>query len=143
MIDFSAAFTVDWRALELERRVILSLYLHGAQEAGFVFTSESGLIQNSWVGKFQMVSASHTLEVFGSPFRLRVPSRATMLLACLLVTMLTCHDLSARDEDVAHGTLCFVGARSAARPQQPVAYRCAKTRHLVCGCPRVQGCTMG
>jgi hypothetical protein len=41
-------------AWELERRVILSLYLTGAQEAGFCFTSESGLIQNSWSGKFHM-----------------------------------------------------------------------------------------
>ena len=54
MIDLSAAFETDPRAVELERRVILSLYLHGAQEAGFVFTSESGLIQNSWNGKFHM-----------------------------------------------------------------------------------------
>ena len=54
MIDLSAAFETDPRAVELERRVILSLYLHGAQEAGFVFTSESGLIQNSWGGKFHM-----------------------------------------------------------------------------------------
>jgi hypothetical protein len=37
--------------------VVLSLYLVGAQEAGFVFTSESGLIQNSWAGKFHMVRA--------------------------------------------------------------------------------------
>ena len=56
MIDLSGAFALDdSRPVELERRVILSLYLHGAQEAGFVFTSESGLIQNSWSGKFHMV----------------------------------------------------------------------------------------
>ena len=56
MIDLSAAFALnDSRPAELERRVILSLYLHGAQEAGFVFNSESGLIQNSWSGKFHMV----------------------------------------------------------------------------------------
>ena len=54
MIDLSKTFSVDARAAELERRVVLSLYLTGAQEAGFVFTSESGLIQNSWVGKFHM-----------------------------------------------------------------------------------------
>ena len=48
MVDFANAFAVDARAKELERRVVLSLYLHGAQEAGFVFNSESGLIQNSW-----------------------------------------------------------------------------------------------
>ena len=50
MVDLSAGFAVDARAAELERRTVLSLYLQGAQEAGFVFTSESGLIQNSWVG---------------------------------------------------------------------------------------------
>jgi|EP01047_Picozoa_sp_COSAG01_P038385 hypothetical protein len=56
MVDLSAAFLIDPRAKELERRVVLSLYLVGAQEAGFVFTSESGLIQNSWVGKFHSTS---------------------------------------------------------------------------------------
>lgn len=55
-MDLSAAFLIDPRAKELERRVVLSLYLVGAQEAGFVFTSESGLIQNSWVGKFHSTS---------------------------------------------------------------------------------------
>jgi len=68
MVDLSAAFDVDPRAAELERRVILSLYLTGAQEAGFVFTSESGLIQNSWVGKFHMVRIpSAVVDSLSSP----------------------------------------------------------------------------
>jgi hypothetical protein len=70
MVDLSAAFSLDSRAKELERRVVLSLYLVGAQEAGFVFTSESGLIQNSWAGKFHMeMKMWHTAHfaVWGRP----------------------------------------------------------------------------
>ena len=44
IIDFSAAFGVDPRAVELERRTILSMYLVGAQEAGFVFTGRLGFL---------------------------------------------------------------------------------------------------
>lgn len=48
-IDFSAS--TDKRALELERRVVLSQYLLRAQEAGNYPPQETGLTYNSWFGK--------------------------------------------------------------------------------------------
>ena len=44
----------DKRAAELERRIILSLYLMGAQEAGNIPPQETGLTYNSWFGKFHL-----------------------------------------------------------------------------------------
>lgn len=51
-IDFSNVS--DPRAHELERRVILSQYLMGAQEAGILPPQETGLTYNSWFGKFHL-----------------------------------------------------------------------------------------
>ena len=48
-IDFSGS--TDKRALELERRVVLSQYLLRAQEAGNFPPQETGLTYNSWFGK--------------------------------------------------------------------------------------------
>lgn len=48
-IDFSAA--ADPRAMELERRIILSLYLLTVNSSGCVPPAETGLICNSWYGK--------------------------------------------------------------------------------------------
>ncbi len=48
-IDFSAA--ADPRAMELERRIILSLYLLTINSSGSVPPAETGLICNSWYGK--------------------------------------------------------------------------------------------
>lgn len=50
--DFSRC--ADKRAWELERRVILSLYLMRAQEAGNMPPQETGLTYNSWFGKFHL-----------------------------------------------------------------------------------------
>ena len=44
----------DKRAAELERRIILSQYLMGAQEAGNIPPQETGLTYNSWFGKFHL-----------------------------------------------------------------------------------------
>ena len=46
-----AGRTADPRALEIERRVIQSLYLMRSQEAGSILPQESGLLYNSWTGK--------------------------------------------------------------------------------------------
>lgn len=51
-IDFG--HVADPRARELERRVILSQYLMGAQEAGDCPPQETGLTYNSWYGKFHL-----------------------------------------------------------------------------------------
>lgn len=51
-IDFSQCR--DPRAAELERRVVLSQYLMGVQEAGDLPPQESGLVNNGWFGKFHM-----------------------------------------------------------------------------------------
>jgi len=44
----------DPRAAELERRIVLSQYIMGAQEAGSLPAQETGLAANSWFGKFHM-----------------------------------------------------------------------------------------
>ena len=44
----------DPRALELERRVILSMYLMAAQCTGTMPPQETGLTVNSWYGKFHL-----------------------------------------------------------------------------------------
>ena len=49
-LDFGG--TEDPRAFELERRIILSLYLMRVQECGSLPPQESGLLSNSWHGKF-------------------------------------------------------------------------------------------
>lgn len=51
-IDFSAC--TDPRAAELERRVILSQYLTAIQCAGSCPPQETGLVYNSWYGKFHL-----------------------------------------------------------------------------------------
>jgi protein-glucosylgalactosylhydroxylysine glucosidase len=51
-IDLSG--TDDPRAAELERRIVLSQYIMGAQEAGSLPAQETGLAANSWFGKFHM-----------------------------------------------------------------------------------------
>lgn len=48
-IDFSGS--TDKRAVELERRIILSQYLMRVQEAGNYAPQETGLTYNSWFGK--------------------------------------------------------------------------------------------
>ena len=48
-IDFSAA--ADPRAMELERRIVLSLYLLTINSSGSVPPAETGLTCNSWYGK--------------------------------------------------------------------------------------------
>jgi len=52
MIDFSKA--KDKRAGELERRVILSLYLLRVNDCGSLPPQETGLMCNSWYGKFHL-----------------------------------------------------------------------------------------
>lgn len=49
MIDLSAA--TDPRAMELERRIVLSLYLLAVNSSGSVPPAETGLTCNSWYGK--------------------------------------------------------------------------------------------
>jgi len=49
IVDFSGSTVLE--ALELERRIILSLYLLKAQESGNVPPQETGLSCNSWYGK--------------------------------------------------------------------------------------------
>ena len=51
-IDFSAC--TDPRAAELERRVVLSQYLTAIQCAGSCPPQETGLVHNSWYGKFHL-----------------------------------------------------------------------------------------
>jgi hypothetical protein len=51
-IDFSGC--TDPRAAELERRVVLSQYLTAIQCAGSVPPQETGLVCNSWFGKFHL-----------------------------------------------------------------------------------------
>jgi len=52
IVDFSGS--TDPRALELERRVVLSQYLTKAQCAGDYPPQETGLTYNSWYGKFHL-----------------------------------------------------------------------------------------
>lgn len=47
-----ASNTPDPQAMELERRIILSLYLTRANSAGSSSPQETGLLCNSWAGKF-------------------------------------------------------------------------------------------
>ena len=49
VIDFSKC--KDGRAMELERRIVLSQYLLAVQSAGFMPPQETGLTCNSWYGK--------------------------------------------------------------------------------------------
>ena len=51
-IDFSQC--TDRRAAELERRVVLSQYLTAIQCSGSIPPQETGLIRNSWFGKFHL-----------------------------------------------------------------------------------------
>jgi len=51
-IDFSDS--ADSRALELERRIILSRYLIAIQSRGILPPAETGLTCNSWYGKFHL-----------------------------------------------------------------------------------------
>ena len=44
----------DSRAIELERRIVLSQYLTGVQSCGSLPPQETGLICNSWFGKFHL-----------------------------------------------------------------------------------------
>jgi hypothetical protein len=52
MVDFSDC--TDARAPELERRVILSLYNTAIHSAGSLPSAETGLLCNSWYGKFHL-----------------------------------------------------------------------------------------
>jgi hypothetical protein len=52
VIDFSQC--TDPRAFELERRVVLSQYLTAIQCAGTLPPQETGLVCNSWFGKFHL-----------------------------------------------------------------------------------------
>lgn len=52
IVDFSGS--IDQRAKELERRVILSLYLLKIQSCGSMPPQETGLTCNSWYGKFHL-----------------------------------------------------------------------------------------
>ncbi|WP_051425704.1 hypothetical protein [Jiangella gansuensis] len=52
VVDFSGSS--DPRAAELERRVVLSQYLTAIQCAGALPPQESGLVCNSWAGKFHL-----------------------------------------------------------------------------------------
>lgn len=51
-IDFSG--TADPRAQELERRIVLSQYVTAVNSSGSLPPAETGLICNSWFGKFHM-----------------------------------------------------------------------------------------
>jgi hypothetical protein len=51
-VDFSGS--TDPRAAELERRIVLSQYLTRIQDAGDCPPQETGLIYNSWYGKFHL-----------------------------------------------------------------------------------------
>lgn len=52
MVDFSGS--TDHRAKELERRVILSQYLTAIHSGGALPPQETGLMYNSWFGKFHL-----------------------------------------------------------------------------------------
>jgi hypothetical protein len=52
IVDFSAC--TDQRAPELERRVVLSQYLTKIQNSGSLPPQETGLVFNSWYGKFHL-----------------------------------------------------------------------------------------
>ncbi|MCL1999321.1 MAG: hypothetical protein FWG65_11195 [Turicibacter sp.] len=52
LVDFSQS--ADLRAAELERRVILSLYLCRIQSCGALPPAETGLTLNSWYGRFHL-----------------------------------------------------------------------------------------
>ncbi len=52
VVDFSKCR--DKRAVELERRVVLSQYLLAVQSTGSTPPQETGLTYNSWYGKFQL-----------------------------------------------------------------------------------------
>jgi len=52
IVDFSGS--TDLRAAELERRVILSQYLTKIQSSGSYPPQETGLVYNSWYGKFHL-----------------------------------------------------------------------------------------
>jgi hypothetical protein len=52
MVDFSGS--TNPRAMELERRIILSLYLTALQCCGYLPPQETGLTCNSWYGKFHL-----------------------------------------------------------------------------------------
>ncbi len=51
-IDLSASKDARWR--ELERRIVLSQYLTAIQCCGSTPPQETGLVQNSWFGKFHL-----------------------------------------------------------------------------------------
>lgn len=51
-VDFAG--TSDERAAELERRVVLSQYLTAVHSAGSLPPAETGLLTNSWQGKFHL-----------------------------------------------------------------------------------------
>lgn len=51
-VDLSESKDLRWH--ELERRIVLSQYLLRANEAGSLPPQESGLVNNSWHGKFHM-----------------------------------------------------------------------------------------
>lgn len=51
-IDLSASKDPRWK--ELERRIVLSEYLMAVQEAGSLPPQETGLVHNSWYGKFHL-----------------------------------------------------------------------------------------
>jgi hypothetical protein len=51
-IDLSASTDPRWR--ELERRIVLSRYLMAVNEAGNTPPQESGLVNNSWYGRFHI-----------------------------------------------------------------------------------------
>ena len=51
-VDLSASQDPRWR--ELERRIVLSQYLTAIQCAGSLPPQETGLVQNSWFGKFHL-----------------------------------------------------------------------------------------
>ncbi len=51
-VDLSGSRDTRWR--ELERRIVLSQYLTAIQCAGSMPPQETGLVQNSWFGKFHL-----------------------------------------------------------------------------------------
>src|SRR5699024_4296739 len=72
MLDLSR--TEDPRAHELERRAVLSLYLQRIHAAGVLPPAETGLLANSWRGKFHLEMhwwhAAH-FALWGDPASLR------------------------------------------------------------------------
>jgi len=52
LVDFSNALEKESRAMELERRMVLSLYLLKIQAMGTLPPAETGLTVNSWYGRF-------------------------------------------------------------------------------------------